>query len=137
MSIVYGLIGFDSATDEQMSEESKMDKNSESPGNIVNEENGIQGTNIGIGATDFKANSSVSIEHLGVDNTGYKGDTELGVPALETNQTKGFNPVTSGDLESALPVSLKPKTVRAWLKDPHLFKVIYVLWGFLALFCWY
>ena len=49
MSIVYGLIGFDSATDEQMSEESKMDKNSESPGSIVNEENGIQGTNIGIG----------------------------------------------------------------------------------------
>ena len=137
MSIVYGLIGFDSATDEQMSEESKMDKNSESPGNIVNEENGIQGTNIGIGATDFKVNSSVSIEHLGVDNTGYKGDTKLGVPALETNQTKGFNPVTSGDLESALPVSLKPKTVRAWLKDPHLYKVIYVLWGFLALFCWY
>ena len=124
MSIVYGLIGFDSATDEQMSEESKMDKNSESPGSIVNEENGIQGTNIGIGATDFKVNSSVSIEHLGVDNTGYKGDTKLGVPALETNQTKGFNPVTSGDLESALPVSLKPKTVRAWLKDPHLYKVI-------------
>ncbi|KAM7430901.1 Major facilitator superfamily domain-containing protein 12 [Porites harrisoni] len=108
---------------EPMSEESKMDKNSESPGNIVNEENGIQGTNIGIGATDFKANSSISIEHLGVDNTGYKGDTELGVPALETNQTKGFNLVTSGDLESALPVSLKPKTVRAWLKDPHLYKV--------------
>ena len=123
-SIVYGLIGVDPATYEQMNEESKMDTKSASPGNIVDKVNGIQGTNIGKGESDFKANSSVSIEHLGVDNTGYKGDTELGVPALETNQTKGFNTVTSGDLESALPVSLKPKTVRAWLKDPHLYKVI-------------
>ena len=137
MSIVYGLIGFDSAADEQMSEESKMDTNSESPGNIVNEVNGIQGTNIGIGATDFKANSSVSIEHLGVDNTGYKCETELGVPALQTNTTKTVPRITSGDLQSPLPVSPKPKTVRAWLKDPHLYKVIEVLWGFLALFCWY
>ena len=101
-----------------------MDTNSESPGNIVNEVNGIQGTNIGIGATDFKANSSVSIEHLGVDNTGYKCETELGVPALQTNTTKTVPRVTSGDLESPLPVSPKPKTVRAWLKDLHLYKVI-------------
>ena len=124
MSIVYGLIGFDSSTDEQMSEDAKMDKNSESPGNIVNEENGIQGTNIGIGTTDFKANSSVSIEHLDVDNTGYKCETELGVPALQTTATKTVPRVTSCDLESPLPVSPKPKTVRAWLKDPHLYKVI-------------
>ena len=124
MSIVYGLIGFDSATDEQMSEESKMDKNSESPGSIVNEENGIQGTNIGMGATDFKANSSVSIEHLGVDNKGYKCETELGVPALQTNTTKTVPRVTSGDLESARPASPTPKTVRTWLKDPHIYKVI-------------
>ena len=56
VSIVYGLIGVDPATDEQMNEESKMDTNSESPGNIVDKVNGIQGTNIGIGATDFTAN---------------------------------------------------------------------------------
>ena len=88
VSIVYGLIGVDPATDEQMNEESKMDTNSASPGNIVDKVNGIQGTNIGKGATDFKANSSVSIEHLGVDNKGYKCETELGVPALQTNTTK-------------------------------------------------
>ena len=124
VSIVYGLIGVDPATDEQMNEESKMDTNSASPGNIVHKVNGIQGTNIGVGATDFKANSSVSIEHLGVDNKGYKCETELGVPALQTNTTKTVPRVTSGDLESARPVSPKPKTVRAWLKDPHLYKVI-------------
>ena len=124
VSIVYGLIGVDLATDEQMNEESKMDTNSESPGNIVDKVNGIQGTNIGKGATDFKAHSSVSIEHIGVDNKGYKCETELGVPALQTNTTKTVPRVTSGDLESARPVSPKPKTVRAWLKDPHLYKVI-------------
>ena len=124
VSIVYGLIGIDPATDEQMNEESKMDTNSESPGNIVGKVFGIQETNIGKGATDFKANSSVSIEHLGVDNKGYKSETELGVPALQNNKTKTVPRVTSGDLESARPVSPKPKTVRAWLKDPHLYKVI-------------
>ena len=124
LSIVYGLIGFDPATDELMNEESKMDTNSESPGSIVNKVNGIQGTNIGIKATDLEANSSVSIEHLGVDNKGYKCETELGVPALQTNTTKTVSRVTSGDLESERPVSPKPKTVRAWLKDPHLYKVI-------------
>ena len=101
VSIVYGLIGVDPATDEQMNEESKMDTNSASPGN-----------------------SSVSIEHLGVDNEGYKCETELGVSALQTNTTKTVPRVTSGDLETARPVSPKPKTVRAWLKDPHLYKVI-------------
>ena len=124
VSIVYGLIGVDPATDEQMNEESKMDTNSESPGNFVDKVNGIQGTNIGIGATDFTANSSVSIEHLGVDNEGYKCETELGIPALQTNTIKTVPRVTSGDLESARTVSPKPKTVRAWLKDPHLYKVI-------------
>ena len=124
LSIVYGLIGFDPATDELMNEESKMDTNSESPGSIVNKVNGIQGTNIGIKATDLEANSSVSIEHLGVDNKGYNCETKLGVPALQTNTTKTVPRVTSGDLEFERPVSPKPKTVRAWLKDPHLYKVI-------------
>ena len=124
VSIVYGLIGFEPATDELMNEESKMDTNSESPGNIVNKVNGIQGTNIGIGVTDLEANSSVSIEHLGVDNKGYNCETKLGVPALQTNTTKTVPRVTSGDLEFERPVSPKPKTVRAWLKDPHLYKVI-------------
>lgn len=32
--------------------------------------------------------------------------------------------VVSCDLESALPAKPEPKTVRAWLKDPHLYKVI-------------
>ena len=32
--------------------------------------------------------------------------------------------VVSCDLESALPATPGPKTVRAWLKDPHLYKVI-------------
>jgi len=32
--------------------------------------------------------------------------------------------VVSCDVESALPTTVGPKTVRAWLKDPHLYKVI-------------
>ena len=32
--------------------------------------------------------------------------------------------VVSCDLESALPAAVGPKTVRAWLKDPLLYKVI-------------
>jgi len=44
-------------------------------------------------------------------------------PVSETVTNKKPS-VVSCDVESALPATPVPKTVRAWLKDPHLYKVI-------------
>ena len=46
---------------------------------------------------------------------------DVAVSETVTNKTPS---VVSCDLESALPATTGHKTVRAWLKDPHLYKVI-------------
>ena len=46
------------------------------------------------------------------------------VAVSETVTDKKPSVVSCDPVESALPATPRPKTVRAWLKDPHLYKVI-------------
>ena len=49
--------------------------------------------------------------------------------SLEAKMDSGKTSVVSGDPESGLPVTPESKTVRSWLKDPHLYKVCsFSLW---------
>ena len=95
---------------------------------------------------DFEACPSESTRSLGVDNKGYDDNEAKSRPSfpdeiIVTNVEECYkneeenHGVTSGTLtnskpfvvssdpESALPATLGSKTVREWLKDPHLYKV--------------
>lgn len=69
----------------------------------------ITGTNVNQIYTNYVASKSPEMDR----------STTLG-SLMENNLS-----VDSPDPETALPATSSPKTVRAWLKDPHLYKVIY------------
>ena len=130
MSIVYGLVGVDATTDENLPTISKR-----------------EGTN---GETNNSSVTTCTEVPSSIDNKGLEGDeTELNPcsPDQNTGTTMdeelscNVNPdllhmnrrvsetlkckpsIVSDDPESALPETPAPKTIRAWLTDPHLYRV--------------
>jgi len=55
---------------------------------------------------------------------GVKKSAALSKSSEQKHNDATSDSVVSCDLESALPAAAGPKTVRAWLKDPRLYKVI-------------
>ena len=122
LSIIYGLIGID----EPLSSERlpKMPKDTEAcrAGMPI----GVD--NRGLDCDEAKLRSSQP-DHIEETQT----DREIGPnnasPAncsslsLEVKRNSEKTTVVSGDPESGLSVPPEPKTLRAWLKDPHLYKV--------------
>ena len=78
---------------------------------------------------------AASTESLGVDNEGFSSDetttrpriadqiTPAIVDTVDCSVVVGKPFVVSSDPETGLPASQGHKTVRDWLKDPHLYKV--------------
>ena len=148
MSIMNGLMGIEAATSENLPISSKQtntcngmnssDETCEELSYDLNEPNSNEQEN-GIG-TNSNTFSSPFTESLGVDNKGLDyNETELrpcypdqitvnNVGNVLSSNVKSdpleVNSGVSNDPESALPISPAPKTVRAWLKDPNLYKVI-------------
>ena len=93
--------------------------------------------NTAMSAEDSKGCSQVaSAESLGVDNKEFSDSKETAATPRSSNQVAvtieekvdctfavGKPFVVSSDSESALPATAENKTVRAWLKDPNLYKV--------------
>lgn len=111
-SILWGVIGVDPADTavENEDEESR----------ISNDINGSQGTNY-----------TASENKLGVAEVSNKGHSiQLERSRIETPEEKIQTICSTSSkhhtcvLGSAPRVTPKPKTTRAWLKDPHLYKVI-------------
>ena len=75
----------------------------------------------------FQACSVVSSECLGADGNEAKSKlsskNEIIVGYADKNGSKSLQ-VDRANLECDHQASLGPKTVRAWFKDPHLYKVI-------------
>lgn len=113
-SIFWGVMGVDpmDTAVENEGEESR----------ISNDVNSSQGTNCK--ACAASENKSVVVE---VSNKGH--NIQLKRCRIETTEEKmQTNSSVSSkhhicDLRYAPPVTTKPKTTRAWLKDPHLYKV--------------
>lgn len=111
-SILWGVIGVDPAdiAVENEDEESRISKDI----------NSSQGTNY-----------TASENKLGVAEVSHKGHSiQLERSRIETTEEKIQTICSTSskhhtcDLESAPQVTPKPETTRAWLKDPHLYKVI-------------
>ena len=71
---------------------------------------------------------AASTESLGVDNKGFSSDETTARPRIADQITPAIVDtvdcsVVSSDPETGLPESQGHKTVRDWLKDPHLYKV--------------
>lgn len=75
---------------------------------------------------DFKACSAVSTECLGANGNEAKSKlsskNEIIVAYTDKDESKSLQ-MDRVNLECDHPATLGPKTVRAWFKDPHLYKV--------------
>ena len=121
LSIIYGLIGID----EPLSRERlpTMPKDTE----VCNGGMPIGVDNRGLDCDEAKLRSSQP-DHIADTQTDREICPNNASPAncsslsLEVKMNSEKT-VVSGDPESGLSVPPEPKTVRAWLKDPHLYKV--------------
>ena len=150
MSTIYGLTGFDTIRSECLSK--PVDDNS--PDEACEATNGLNDLTMNkpheaLSEAPQKDTQDCSSEHpksLGVDNKGLDSDEadlrpchpecNTGRKVEEVLSSKstpdllemncGLSPETMANSkpESAIPVTPAPKTARAWLKDPHLYKVI-------------
>ena len=133
MSILNGIMGSEAATGEKLPDETCAELLYDLNELNTNEQKSCTGTN----SNTF---SSAFTESLGVDNKGLDcNETELRqrcpdqitvnnvgnvLSSNDKSDSLEENSGVSNDPESALQVSPAPKTVRAWLKDPKLYKVI-------------
>lgn len=65
-----------------------------------------------------------NVDEVNMNNVLSKSPEKNHDVAVSETSTNKAPSVVSCDLESALPATTGHKTVRAWLKDPHLYKVI-------------
>ena len=118
LSIIYGLIGIDAATSEGLS---KMSKDTETcrGGRPV----GVENRGLDCYETELRSSQPDPIADTRTDREIFP---ENASPDSQTNCFVKINSktsVVSGDPESGVSVPPEPKTVRAWLKDPRLYKV--------------
>ena len=82
---------------------------------------GVENEGLDVSETDF---TDKNIYKLPAQNNASPHSKEIcDLSSDNTVSSKIFN--VSGDLESVHPEAPSPKTVRSWLKDPHLHKVPY------------
>ena len=128
-SIIYGLMGTDAATVRRLP---KMPNDTTEtfgggrPGGVDNR---------GLDCDEAELRSD-PIEEIQTDREMFPSNvspdsrkTDGSSLSLEVKMNSKKTSVVSGDPEFDLPVTPEPKTVRSWLKDPHLYKVCrFSLW---------
>ena len=111
LSIIYGLVGIDEPPSSERLPEMPKDTEACRGGMLI----GVD--NRGLDCDEAKLRSSQP-EHIADTQTGREIFPNNASPANSEKTS-----VVSGDPESGLSVPPEPKTLRAWLKDPHLYKV--------------
>ena len=123
-SIIYGLIGVeDTATSEQPR---NMD-NTETCGGIptcTQVPSGVENKGLDFDDEELKPCYPDRIKDRHTEtNSKVVSSNPTADPSSSEIKMNNKPSIGSGDPESGVSVSTEPKTARAWLKDPHLYKV--------------
>ena len=132
-SIVYGLIGVeDTATSEQPKTTDETETGGETT-TCAQVTSGVENKGLDFDDAELKpcypdqirdrhteTNRKVVSKNLPQDSL----NSNCGPPSSSEIDIKSKPSIGSGDPESGVSVPTEPKTARAWLKDPHLYKVM-------------
>ena len=131
MSIVYGLTGVDATTIEHLptiseEEENGDEFNSCRAATCTDVSNGYDNKGLAFDETELRTCSPDQITDTKIDEVSpanVRPDLMRNNFSVSSETMKNKPSIVSDDPESALPESPTPKTIRAWLKDPHLYRV--------------